>query len=92
VKVFLLGTTVKIVTVIDINTATCSITIEDSGNTEKVTDASMTKEADRVYSYSWQSSQSDDNSGVYTARITVNDNTYVGKKEIYFIMKDQSDK
>ena len=75
IKQFILGTAIRITTILDIATATSAkITIEDSAGTEKVTRTDMTKEEDKVYSYIYQSDD-DDNSGTYTVIIEI---TYGG--------------
>jgi len=90
-KEYLLGTSVKFTCILNINTAnTATITIEDPSNTEKISDATITKDANQVYSYIWQSSV-DDDAGIYVARVTIGDGTYTSVKEYEFEMIDQSD-
>ena len=45
------------------------ITIDDSAEVEKVTAATMTKEADKVYSYIYQSDATNDDDGNYVITI-----------------------
>jgi len=90
-KQYLLGTAVKITTILDTDTATCTITIEDPSDSEKVTNASMTKADNKVYYYIWQSS-SNYNEGIYTCRITAVSGDYTSIKEEEIEMIDQSDK
>lgn len=71
-QTFLLGTAVKIYTVLDTaNPATITITIDDPSETEKVSNASMTKESDKIYSYIFQTSTSyDEGDWVITIKAT----------------------
>lgn len=74
-KQYVLGTAVKITTILDIDTATTAkITIQDAGQVAKVTSANMTKSADKIYYYIYQSASSD-NYGDYVITITI---TYGG--------------
>lgn len=78
-KTFLLGTTIKITTVLTVDTVTtATITIEDPSNVDEVTNANMTKNADGVYSYIWQTTD-DNNDGDYKITIKV---TYAGYTSI----------
>ena len=79
IETFTRGTAVKITDVLDINTATsATITIDNPNNTEVVSNANMTKEADKVYSYTWQSSVSNPE-GEYVVTFKI---TYAGKTSV----------
>ena len=53
-KTFVEGTAIKITMVLDITDATCTISIDDPCRIVVVDSAGMTKEADYVYSYVYQ--------------------------------------
>ena len=90
-KEYLLGTAIKIIALLNVATpTTATITIEDQGSTEKITDATMTKDADAVYSYIWQSA-STDNSGTYVIRLTIVNGGYTAVKEYQIELRKQSD-
>lgn len=62
----ILGTAMRFTVIVNVDTlATAEITIEDPGDVSKVDEASMTKAADGVYTYVWQSDK-DDDEGDYT--------------------------
>lgn len=86
---FLLGDSINITSIISVATATtATITIKDPGLTVKVSAANMTKSADKVYTYVYQS-VSTDVAGDYIATITI---TYGGYTSVYqskFCMKEQ---
>lgn len=73
-----LGNAVKITAIIDDTTPTSVvITIEDPDDTAKVDAVAMTKEADYVYYYVWQSKSDDtDQAGIYEAIVKVTKNSY----------------
>lgn len=86
---FLRGTAVKITTILDIDTADSAlITIDDPSNTEKVTDANMTKETDKVYSYTWQSAITD-NDGDYVVTVKITSGNYTTVKQQKFVLLEQ---
>jgi hypothetical protein len=90
-KQYLLGTAVKITSIINVNTVTTvTITIEDPSNSEKVSGATMTNDANQVYTYIWQSAVTDE-AGTYVARITLTEAGYTSVKEYNFEMIGQSD-
>lgn len=87
----ILGTSVRFEAIVNIAVpTTVQITIEDSTKLNKVTDVNMTKEADNVFSYIYQSS-SDDNTGTYVATIKIVNGGNTILKEYSFTMKDQYD-
>lgn len=70
-QTFYLGSAVEIPAVISVATATSAkITILDPALTKKVDDADMTKSADKVYTYVYQSA-STDLDGLYVARFKI---------------------
>lgn len=88
-QIFYLGTAIKITTVINIDTATAAtITIKDSCELNKVTDVPMTKEANGVYSYIYQS-YSTDTEGDYILTITVTYGGYISVMQDFFTMEEQ---
>ena len=90
-KTFVLGTSIKLTSVLNIATATTVvITIEDPAKSDKVTATAMTKEADSVYYYILQTAESW-NSGTYVATIKVTFGGYDSIKEIRFDLIDPFD-
>jgi hypothetical protein len=88
-QTFYLGTAVKITTIINIDTATTAIiTIEDPDDIKKVTDATMTKSADGVYSYIYQST-STDTEGEYIITISITYGGYISVVQDTFILEEQ---
>jgi len=53
-KTFVTGTALKITMILDVVTATSTITIDDPGLNAMVNNSAMTKEADYIYSYVYQ--------------------------------------
>ena len=71
IKTFLLGTAVEVTANISVDTATTAkITVLDSGLLEVVTEANMTKSADGIYTYVFQSTH-DMIDGIYTFRMDI---------------------
>jgi hypothetical protein len=90
IKTYLLGTAVRITTVISIPTAVAAVVcIYDSTGELKIDDADMTKDADGVYSYIYQS-DADDRDGEYTAVIEVMYAGYVSVVEEKFTLNEQT--
>ena len=88
-KTFVLGTAVKITVRLNINTATTAkITIDDPFETVKVNAVSMTKDADKIYSYIYQSVSTDEE-GDYIATIEISDGTNTGVVQKYFELIEQ---
>jgi len=86
---FFLGTAVKITALLNIATATSiTITIDDPSESVKVNAASMTKEADGVYTYIYQSASTDDD-GDYVMTITTVYNNYTGVIQDSFTLLEQ---
>ena len=89
IPTFLLGTAVKITSMINIAEATTAkITIDDPSSTEKVTDAAMTKDADGIYSYIFQT-VSTWTDGTYIATISYTCAGYTAVIQDYFEMTEQ---
>lgn len=87
----ILGSSVKINVILNINTPTSiQIKIEDPTKVNKVSSANMTKEADSVYSYVYQS-DIDDQSGSYVATVKVISSGYTVLKELVFDLYDPYD-
>lgn len=63
-KTYIAGTAIEYVMIISEVTATCTITIETPGRTHLVDDVVMTKDADYIYSYEYQTPSDD----IYTGR------------------------
>lgn len=76
IKSFIRGTSIKIIVKLNINTAsTAKITIEDPSELAKVSSVNMTKDANKYYSYVWQSSTTDV-WGIYVITITITNGSY----------------
>ena len=89
-KTYILGTAVKITTHLsEAEPDTATITIFNPSDAKMVTAAAMTKDADNVYSYVYQSSSSD-NDGEYTLQVTVVQGSYTSVSEEKFIMVSQT--
>lgn len=88
-KTYLLGTAIKITSVINIATATtATIKIEDPGDNVKVNNVAMTKDADGYYSYVYQSA-STDTQGTYVITISVSYGGYTSVIQDYFDLLEQ---
>jgi len=88
-QTFYLGTAVKITSIINIDTVTSAkITIKDAGDIAKVSSANMTKNANGIYSYIYQSA-STDLEGNYLATITVVYDGYTSVTQEYFTLVEQ---
>lgn len=88
-KTFVLGTSVKITSIINVNTATTAkITIDDPSEIVKVNAIDMTKDADKVYSYVYQSASTDEE-GDYIATITITYGGYTAVVQKSFTMIEQ---
>jgi len=57
-KTFVEGTAIKIVMILDVPAATCTITIDDPSGNVLVNAEGMTNEADYIYSYVYQTAVS----------------------------------
>lgn len=85
----ILGTAVKITVNLSVATPTAAtITIKDATNNTKVENASMTKIADYVYRYVYQTLSTDDY-GDWQATISVTSDGYTSVSQAYFTMIDQ---
>ena len=88
-KKFMLGTAIKISTVISQNTASSAIiSIKDPNETAQVSDANMTKEANKIYSYIYQSDE-DDLDGDYIITIEITYGAYTSVIQDYFTLVEQ---
>ncbi len=86
---FLLGTSVKITALLNVDTVTsATVTIKDSANVEKVTDASMTNTANKVYTYIWQSLETYVE-GDYIVTISITQGAYTTVKQSRFTLVRQ---
>lgn len=89
-KKFFEGTAIKITVILTIPTATSAkITIDDPSETVKVNDADMTKEADKVYTYVWQSTKDTDQDGDYVVTISISSGGYTSISQDKFTLVDQ---
>ena len=88
IQQFIAGDSINITSILSVATVTtATIVIKDPSLSEKA-NASMTKSADKVYSYVYQSA-STDLAGDYIVTITV---TYQGKNSVYqsrFVLVEQ---
>ncbi len=88
---YILGTAIKIVVSLNIPTATeVNISIQNSSDTYKITDAIMTKDADYIYSYVWQSVSTDED-GRYRVTIKTISGSNTSIKEAFFDTIDADD-
>ena len=85
-----LGTAIKITSILsEPNPDSILITIKDPGNTEKVSNASMTESADKVHVYTWQSSTTNDIAGCYLVTIKVTKGAYTSVQQYVFELINQ---
>ena len=83
-KTFYEGTAIKITTVLNIDTPeSAKITIKDSSDAVKIDSADMTRAADKVYYYIYQSDRANDH-GRFKITIRVVYGGYTGLVEDYF--------
>lgn len=88
---YAIGTAVKFTVVINVDTATSAkITIENPSGSEIIDSVDMTSEADRVYSYVWQSSESNTThtEGTYTITIDIGYGGYTTRQQSAFTAYD----
>jgi len=86
----ILGTALRITVVLNVDTVTSAlITIRNPGNTQIVTNGAMVKDDDRVYSYVFQSTESQDE-GTWTSLIKVVYGGYTSISETNFNMVDRT--
>lgn len=91
INTYILGTAIKISVLINVATATTAlITIEDPSDIDEVTDGTMTKDGDGVYSYTWQSATTDDD-GKYKVTVKITSGGYTSVKVAYFVTVDPDD-
>jgi len=89
INTFYLGTAVKLTITIDVSTATSAlITIDDPTEIEKISDANMTKEADGVYTYTYQSLNTD-TAGDYVVTFEITYGGYTAVTQETFRLIDQ---
>lgn len=82
------GTAIKISIIVNVATlSSCTITIDDPSDVSKVSSVNMTKEADRVYYYIWQSSDGD-TAGTYKITINASFGGYTSRKQSLFELLD----
>lgn len=90
IKKFYEGTAIRITVIISVATATSAlITIDDPSEIEKVTNATMTKDADKVYSYIWQSTKDTDDDGDYIVTIKITYGGYTSVTQDKFSLIEQ---
>lgn len=83
-----LGTSIKITVLLDVTTVTTAkITIKDSCSAVKVNAVDMTKDADNVYSYIYQSATTDIE-GDYEATISVTLGAYTSVSKEVFTLEE----
>ena len=74
---FILGTAVKVTCVLDTTPDSVVITIEDPAGTDKVDEAAMTEETDKVFYYIWQTADTSSYEvGTYDAIIKATSGVY----------------
>jgi len=85
-KTYLEGSSITITMVISKPTATCTFTIDDPSETVKVDAAAMTKQADYIYTYTYQSSESNEyGPWVITLKATYDSYTAVTQDRVTFL-------
>ncbi len=90
IRKFLEGTAIKITVILSINTAdSVLITIDDPSEIEKISDAAMTKNADKVYSYIWQSTKDTDDDGNYVITVKATSGSYTSVMQSKFTLVEQ---
>ena len=88
-KNYYLGTAVKITVMLNIATAsTATITIDNPSETVMIDSAAMTKAADGVYTYIYQSTSTDEE-GTYIATISASYGGYTAVVQDSFILVEQ---
>jgi hypothetical protein len=89
IQTYYLGTAVKITVNINIATAsTATISIYDPSYATKVNAATMTKTADGVYTYIYQSATTDDD-GDYLVTVSFSYGGYTALEQFKFTLVDQ---
>jgi len=90
IETFYEGTALKITTILSSATAdNCKITIDDPSENVKVDGVEMTKEADYVYSYVYQSiTTNDEGDWIITIKATLGDYTSVTQRRFNLIEQD----
>jgi len=86
---YVLGTAIKITTILNRTATSVTIAIRTPSGVLAVNEASMSSETDEVYSYIYQSSNSNPE-GEYIARITATDGSYNGVEEVTFYLRKQA--
>lgn len=87
-RTYVLGTNVKINASLSLDPDTITITVKNETGQVMVADANMTKELDTLYSYNYQS-QETDAVGIYTATVKAGDSSRTVVKYIEFSMTEQ---
>lgn len=89
IKTFVQGTAIKFTIIANVDTANeATITIKDTTDTAIVSDADITKEADRVYSYIWQSATTNDD-GIYNVIFKFTSGSYTAVSQAQFELIEQ---
>lgn len=89
-KTYIAGTSIRYVMIISETSATCTITIRTPGSTDIVDAAAMTKDADYVYSYEYQTPSDDIYTGKWliTFRATLDDLTALSQDRFILTTQD----
>jgi hypothetical protein len=88
IQKFRLGTAIKITTVLSLNSPSAvNITIKDNGGVIKANAVSMTSETLNIYSYIYQSAESDDD-GKYEITIKATYGAYTALSKDFFELID----
>ena len=88
---YAIGSSIKFTVVINVDTATSAkITIENPSGSEIIDAVNMTREADRVYTYVWQSSESNTShtAGTYIVTIDIGYGGYNTREQSTFSAYD----
>ena len=89
IQQFLLGTAVKITTVFDVDTVdSATMTIKDPTGYKVINAQNMTRDTEKVYSYTWQSAITSVE-GEYVATVTVMQDGFTTVKQDFFILVRQ---
>lgn len=87
---FILGNAIKIVAILSktLTQNACTISIEDSSDTDMVEDAAMTRESGNVHSYIYQSDE-DDDYGTYCLTVKATEGINTSLKQKYFTLLEK---
>ena len=88
-KTFVAGTAVKYTMIISETTATCKISFSNPCSTKVVDAATMTSEADYVYSYTYQTPSDDVYTGRWVVTLTALSGSYTALTQDKFTLTSQ---